>query len=180
MRQAFRSCVAALPLCVAKAIQTVGLWGPLALAGCDLTFTPEKSTATGPPRSRPDGITCGATVCEAGTVCCLQDGAPVCDQKASDVLFPPLDAAVEPGTCYGPYLACDGPEDCPGAYCCPLGILYSTDHTACTVDTTGFGVCAGFALPLCHGDSDCYGRCVLDDGGTNEYDPLAGYVSYCR
>ena len=165
-----------MPPCVAGAIQVLGFCGSLVTVGCDLIFTPDDAGSRGT-YSPPPGIACGDSVCEAGTVCCLLASGPTCAEAGVLSLTP---AVIEGGTCYGSYLGCDGPGDCPGATCCPLGVLFVTDYTACVVATSNDSFVCGFNSSVCHDDSDCPAseRCVLDDGGPN-YDPLAGYVSYC-
>jgi hypothetical protein len=168
-----------LPLFVGGAMWVLGLRGSLSAVGCDFSFTPIEAGARGS-YSPPSGIACGDAVCEAGTVCCLlQDEGPTCAAAGVDNLAP--SAVIDAGTCYGPYLGCDGPEDCSGATCCPKGFLFGQDYTACAVATSEDWFPCGFNAPVCHADSDCPpdSRCVLDDGGGSNGDSLAGYVSHC-
>lgn len=79
------------------------------------------------------GVTCGASLCPAPNVCCLDTGVPFCSARCSEGLG----------------LHCDGPEDCgPGWSCCLSSHL--NDGSTC------MRTCSQ-PSQLCHTTADCGG-----------------------
>jgi hypothetical protein len=66
-------------------------------------------TPTGGAGGGGDSVSCGQTTCDTsdGTVCCLEQSGPAASCEAS-------------GPCNSGFteVHCDGPEDCPGQFCC--------------------------------------------------------------
>ena len=123
----------------------VGVWvGALASTGCT---SGNERHGNPVPLGQPDGVLCGATTCTTGTACCLGDGGCL-GIEASGVV-----------ACAGEYLTCDGPEDCPGSWCClheqPLGA--GSVYAACDGqwDDAGIPSCPQGAVASCKSDPQC-------------------------
>lgn len=132
------------------------------------------SRKQGPPIGTADGVPCGASMCEWGTACCLGAGPSQC--FAGDA------AATQ--ACAMEYLTCDGPEDCPGAWCClhqqPLGPGPVKALCDGQWDDAGFVSCPPGALPACRNDPECeyfgLNGCDQVEGGVLG---VAGAIALC-
>ena len=139
------------------------------------------------------GVTCGASTCKTGDVCCVtpKDGGAdqVCAASCGDGGIP---------------LACDGPEDCPtGAakICCATLKVGAGSPPACPFDS-GNSACTAtcptripFSCPgegkvrLCHTKADCADDtsnpscCTFSGGGgTGTFcapDAIKGFATSC-
>jgi len=126
----------------------------LTLLPIALGFVAISCTSSPPHAERvPDGVVCAGQVCPPGTVCCDYSS---CKKTVIDPGFlgGPVDAGSNPSVCNDmPYLACDGPEDCPdGTVCCYQDFL-QLPHTAC--EAAQGTTCNFFEATVCHSDSDC-------------------------
>ena len=121
----------------------------------------------------PEGIVCGAQVCSGPDVCCaVPDGVGgvtmSCMQSCPDG---------------GAVLACDGPEDCSGSFCCasihvaagtppncPLDMASAACNSSCFTNIPATCPNSG-QVRLCHFSSDCDADgpycCRFEQGGTS-------------
>ena len=119
------------------------LWASMtvwAIAGC----TGAPTRALGPPLGEPDGVVCGQTTCEGGTACCLGDGSCLAVAASGNV------------ECPDEYLSCDGPEDCPGSWCClHQGAVGRSPYAACDGFWDGGAGCPVGSVPVCKSAPQC-------------------------
>jgi hypothetical protein len=106
----------------------------------ETAMAPDADTTTSPDGSV--GITCGQMTCTGNKECCVTQGAGGGN---------PSFACVNPGSCQGASVACDGPEDCSGKACCGM-FGGTTASTSCANGAT----CQGAqTVQFCHNDADC-------------------------
>lgn len=109
------------------------------------------------------GPTADVVQCNAGLACppadgCCEGGTPHCG-----------DGSAGAQGCVGPWLRCDGPEDCaPGVACVlSLGFVREQDQSICSNEVYG--------TVVCHHDADCPAgsACLVD------YSYFAGAAGLC-
>jgi hypothetical protein len=120
------------------------------------------------PLGAPDGVTCSGHVCAVGMACCLSGGTFSCI---------PMDAATA-ATCDGGYLQCDGPQDCPGQWCClePTGL---ENVTRAICDGSGWMCPLAEEAPVCENNRECsvFGADMTCDGSADA--GIAAFVRTC-
>jgi hypothetical protein len=120
----------------------------------------------------PDGVVCGATACQGSAACCTR----------SESCFA---VGTTDSGCTTEYLECDGPEDCPGSWCCyfPEPIAgASPPFSACAGqwDDARTVSCPSNAIPMCKNNAECQyvglPICAVSDGG---YGSTPGAIMAC-
>lgn len=144
-----------LSCCASMILATTG--------GCSPTSASSSPSAdAGDDTPPPDGVECGSVTCAIrGGACCFEPSGPTCVDAGSS-----SDLAV---LCRYPYLACDGPEDCPGQVCCLKQPIAAYPNATCQPQGAG-AACGIGQQTVCKTASYC-SSATLDNAPGCDYVP---------